>query len=101
MDFDDIYKKPEEHIIKSTKGSCFGDKETIDGTLILTNLRIYLQINEEQKMNEILISDIKNVSIGGINVLRCELNNNERYNFLVTNIFSWYKAIKKVIKQKS
>mgnify|MGYP006995444567 FL=1 len=52
-------------------------------------------------MNEILISDIKNVSIGGINVLRCELNNNERYNFLVTNIFSWYKAVKKVIKQKS
>ena len=55
MDFDDIYKKPEEHIIKSTKGSCFGDKETIDGTLILTNLRIYLQIDEEQKMNEIQI----------------------------------------------
>lgn len=91
-------ERPIENIIKSGKGSCFGEDDPINGTLILTNIRIYLQVNEEEKINEILLQDIANVSIGGINVLRCELKNGQRYNFLVNNIFSWYKALKKAIK---
>lgn len=93
------YERPVEKIIKSTKGHCFGEDEPVGGTLILTNIRIFLQINDEKKMNEILLKDIAKVKIGGINVLRCELKNGERYNFLVTNILSWYKQVKKAIKE--
>ena len=91
-----MFERPVEEIIKQGNASCFGnDEENIEGTLILSNIRIYLQINEEEKINEILLKDIKKASFGGINVLRCELNDGTRYNFLVSNVFSWLKAFKK------
>lgn len=92
------YQRVREIILKTGKGHCFGDEETVQGTLVLSNIRIYLQIDDEKKMNEILLKDISNISIGGINILRCELNNGSRYNFIVNNIFSWYRATKKAIK---
>ena len=88
-----------EHLIKKGKGSCFGDNGTVSGTIILSNVRIYLEINEDEKMNEILLKDIDKISIGGINVLRCNLKNGHRYNFLVSNIFTWLNAIKKAMKK--
>ena len=91
-----MFERPVEEIIKQGNASCFGnDEENIEGTLILSNIRIYLQINEEEKINEILLKDIKKAGFGGINVLRCELNDGTRYNFLVSNVFSWLKAFKK------
>ncbi len=90
-----------ETIYKTSKGHCFGEKGNINGKLILTNIRIYLEIDEESKMNEIILSEVDKVSIGGINVLRFDLKNGERYNFLVNNIISWYFAVKKVIKKSN
>lgn len=99
MDFEDErFKRPIEKVIKSGDGSCFGENDNIEGTLILTNIRIYLQINEEEKINEIILKDVKKVSLGGINVLRFDLKNGSRYNFLVGNIFSWLSNSKKAIK---
>lgn len=99
MDYNQLYQKPEEIILREGKASCFGIEDNIDGTLILTNYRIYLQINEEYKINEILLSDIDNITLGGINVLRCELKNGQRTNFLVHNVLGWKRAIKKVLNE--
>ena len=92
------YTRVEETNIKSSKGSVFGEDGNITGTLILSNLRIYLQV-DERKYNEILLSDVKSVSIGGFNVLRFDLKNGQRYNFLATNVFSWLLAVKKQLKK--
>ena len=100
MNSEGQYIRPVETIYKSSKGHCFGEDGNINGTVILSNIRIYLQINEEEKMNEILLSEVKEVSIGGINVLRFDLKNGERYNFLVNNVIGWYLAVKKAMKQK-
>lgn len=93
------YGRIEEKDIKTSKGSVFGDNENITGTLILSNIRIYLQVDEDHKYNEILLDDVKSVSIGGFNVLRFDLKNGQRYNFLVTNVFSWLLAVKKQLKK--
>lgn len=99
MDYNDIYKKPEEIILKKTKGSCFGDDDNlVYGILTLTNFRIYLQIDDETKINEILLSDIANISIGGLNVLRCEIKNGIRVNFIVSNVIGWKILIQKAMK---
>ncbi len=93
------YKRPIENIFKTSKGHCFGDNENINGTVILSNIRIYLKIDEESIMNEILLKDIKSVSIGGLNVLRFDLKDGRRYNFLVNNVIGWYFAVKKALKK--
>ena len=98
---DEKYLRPVENIYKTGKGHCFGEDQNINGNLILTNLRIYLEIDEEHKYNEIMLKDVKKVSIGGINVLRFDLKNGERYNFLVNNVIGWYSAVKKVIKKSN
>ncbi len=87
-----------ETIIKTEQASSFENNDVINGTLILTNIRIYLEIDAEQKLYEILLKDIKKVTIGGLNVLRIELVNNTRYNFLVEHLFSWLKTVKKAKK---
>lgn len=94
-------KRPIETIYKQSKGHCFGDQENINGTLILSNLRIYLQVDEETKVNEILLSTVKSVSIGGLNVLRFDLKDGQRHNFLVNNVISWYFAVKKALKNNN
>ena len=48
------YERIEEKNIKVSKGHVFGDKENITGTLVLSNIRIYLQVDEDHKYNEIL-----------------------------------------------
>ena len=88
-----------ENVYKTGKGHCFGEDGNINGNLVLTNIRIYLEIDDEHKMNEIMFSDVKEVSIGGINVLRFDLKNGQRYNFLVTNVLSWLLAVKKQLKK--
>ncbi len=98
MDYQQLYSKPEEVIIKQGSASCFGNENNINGNLVLTNYRIYLQVNDEYKMNETLLSDINKITVGGINVLRCELKNGQRFNFLVTNVLSWLKHAKKALK---
>ena len=92
--------RPVETVLKTTKGHCFGEDEEISGMLVLTNIRIYLQVNEEKKVNELILRRVKKVSIGGLNVLRFDMENGERYNFLVTNVIGWLQAVKKALKSK-
>ena len=86
-----------EQTIKRSNASSYNEDVLTKGTLILTNFRIYLSLSEEEKINEVLLKDIKRVSIGGFHVVRIELSD-KNYSFFVNNVFSWIREIKKAIK---
>ena len=87
-----------EEIINASIASSYKDDKIIEGILVLSNIRVYLQVNDEEKINEVILNDIKNVRLGGIHVLRLELNNGITYSFFVNHVISWKSKIKKAVK---